>query len=50
MTTPTPTLTIKFKLDCERLLSQNNRNTLLRIVTAEEKAEIIHYETHTRTY
>ena len=40
------TTTIKFKLDMERLLRNNDRKTLLRIIPNEVR----HYETHEKSY
>ena len=46
--------TIKFKLDCARLLANNPRKEILKIVPEivpeEEKAQIIKWETHTKTF
>ena len=46
--------TIKFKLDCAKLLANNSREVILKIVPEivpeEEKAQIIRWETHTKTF
>lgn len=41
---------IKFKLDCARLLANNPRKVLLKVVSEDEKAQIIKWETHIKTF